>query len=132
MAARHIPKIVRVYYKHLAFVGSSYSSLHISLDLTKHTHHLPGPHCLNRGGIRSQCGLLEGIDFNQSPWIRNYDAPLSSRGERLPPHIQQTYTEGDTIEIEVMVTTHHKGHFVFRWALLQQISFQEQCSVAVY
>lgn len=72
-----------------------------------------GPHCLNRGGIRAQCGLLEGIDRNQNPWVRNYDAPKTYRGERMPPLVQETYIEGETIEVEVMVTTHHKGHFVF-------------------
>jgi len=31
----------------------------------------------------------------------------------MPPNIQATYTEGDIITVEVVVTTHHKGHFVF-------------------
>jgi hypothetical protein len=31
----------------------------------------------------------------------------------MPPNIQATYTEGDIIDVEVLVTTHHKGHFVF-------------------
>ena len=31
----------------------------------------------------------------------------------MPPNIQSTYTEGDIITVEVLITTHHKGHFVF-------------------
>jgi hypothetical protein len=46
------------------------------------------------------------------PWVRNYDTPKNYRGELMPPNIQETYTEGDVITIEAMVTTHHKGHFV--------------------
>jgi len=46
------------------------------------------------------------------PWVRNYDTPLNSRGDPMPPNIQATYMEGDIITVEMMVTTHHKGHFV--------------------
>lgn len=31
----------------------------------------------------------------------------------MPPNIQAVYMEGDVIDVEVLVTTHHKGHFVF-------------------
>ena len=31
----------------------------------------------------------------------------------MKPNIQGTYTEGEMIEVEVMATTHHKGHFEF-------------------
>ncbi|KAL7533130.1 hypothetical protein ACHAXR_007565 [Thalassiosira sp. AJA248-18] len=31
----------------------------------------------------------------------------------MSPNIQGVYSEGGEIEVEVLVTTHHKGHFVF-------------------
>lgn len=31
----------------------------------------------------------------------------------MPPNIQGVYSEGGLIDVEVMVTTHHKGHFEF-------------------
>jgi len=61
-------------------------------------------HCLNRGGTMAQCGVIDA---------RNYDRPENGLGLPLGPNVQGTYAEGETIEVEVMVTTHHKGHFVF-------------------
>ena len=53
------------------------------------------------------------LDTEGKPVTRNYDIPMNYKGEPMPPNIQATYTEGDVIDVEVMVTTHHKGHFVF-------------------
>ena len=47
-------------------------------------------------------------------WTRNYDFPQNALGEPLPPLIQASYAEGEEIVVEVMVTTHHKGHFEFK------------------
>ena len=71
-----------------------------------------GPHCLNRGGNIAQCGTLFGSKENK-PWERNYDSPLSIYGEPMKPNLQGVYQMGSTITIDVLVTTHHKGHFEF-------------------
>lgn len=72
------------------------------------------PHCLNRGGVLAQCGLLTVLDATTGLEVtRNYDSPQNYKGQPMPPNIQATYTEGDIITVEVTVTTHHKGHFVF-------------------
>jgi chitinase len=71
------------------------------------------PHCLNRGGTLTQCGLLTGIDpLTGEPWTRDYSFPKNAVGSPMPPSVQEVYTEGEEIEVEIMVTTHHKGHFV--------------------
>ena len=62
------------------------------------------PHCLNRGGNRAQCGVVEE---------RDYDRPLSATGQPMPVNLQGVYREGSVVEVEVLVTTHHKGHFEF-------------------
>jgi hypothetical protein len=75
-----------------------------------------GPHCLNRGGNLAQCGILFGKhDENGKlvPWERNYDKPLNVRKLPMSPNVQAEYDEGDVIEIEAMITTHHKGHMEF-------------------
>ncbi|KAL3808826.1 hypothetical protein ACHAXA_000009 [Cyclostephanos tholiformis] len=74
------------------------------------------PHCLNKGGSLAQCGILYGNhDENGKlvPWERNYDKPLNVRKLPMSPNVQGEYMEGDVIEVEAMVTTHHKGHFEF-------------------
>ena len=63
------------------------------------------PHCLNRGGTLAQCGIASDI--------RNYDQPLNVRSRPMSPNVQSEYGEGDVIEVEVLVSTHHKGHFEF-------------------
>jgi Lytic polysaccharide mono-oxygenase, cellulose-degrading len=62
------------------------------------------PHCLNRGGVLAQCGMLDG---------RNYDDNLSILGEPMPPAPQAQYSAGQEIDVEVLLTAHHKGHFEF-------------------
>jgi hypothetical protein len=73
----------------------------------------PCPHCLNRGGSLAQCGLVSGIDNEGESWIRNYDTPMNYNMEPMSSNVQATYVEGDIIDVEVLITTHHKGHFVF-------------------
>lgn len=63
------------------------------------------PHCLNRGGTRAQCGLAEGV--------RNYDANLNFFGQPMPPVLQGSYTQGQELEVEAVLTAHHLGHFEF-------------------
>ena len=70
------------------------------------------PHCLNRGGILAQCGISSGMT-NGVPLLRNYDSPLNIEGNDMLPNIQGVYKEGSIITIDVLVTTHHKGHFEF-------------------
>jgi len=70
------------------------------------------PHCLNMGGSLAQCGVLLG-KFEDVPFERNYDCPLNVYGDPMPSNIQGAYREGQIIEIDVLATTHHKGHFEF-------------------
>lgn len=85
---------------------------HLSIS-SNHNHLQTGPHCLNRGGTLTQCGLLTGIDpLTGEPWTRDYSFPKNAVGSPMPPSVQEVYTEGEEIEVEIMVTTHHKGHFV--------------------
>ena len=72
--------------------------------------HDKGPHCLNRGGTLAQCGLLLNERTGDVPVKRNYDSPRSHDGKFMPTNIQGVYREGSTIEVEFMITTHHKGH----------------------
>ena len=61
------------------------------------------PHCLNIGGTESQCGKVGN---------HNYDYPPNAVGEgTLSPAIQECYEEGAVIDIESVLTAHHKGHF---------------------
>ena len=73
---------------------------------------MAGPHCLNRGGTLAQCGVHFGV-LNGKEFSRNYDRPLNTKGEPMAPNIQEVYAEGSAIDVEVVVTTHHKGHFEF-------------------
>ena len=56
---------------------------------------------------------MHDVDGEEVRWERNYDRPLNVRSEPMSPNIQGEYQEGDEIEVEVFVTTHHKGHFEF-------------------
>ena len=62
------------------------------------------PHGLNRGGVLAQCGMIEE---------RSYDENLSILGEPMPPAPQAQYSAGQEIDVEVLLTAHHKGHFEF-------------------
>ena len=62
------------------------------------------PHCLNLGGSLARCGMVQD---------RNYDSPKNALGGPMPTKIQATYSQGQNIIIDVSLTAHHKGHFVF-------------------
>ena len=98
------------------FDFTHYVHLPISRNISNLTRKNEGPHCLNRGGMLAQCGILYGKhDENGKlvPWERNYDKPLNVRKLPMSPNIQAEYDEGDVIEVEAMITTHHKGHMEF-------------------
>lgn len=62
------------------------------------------PHCLNRGGPLAACGIVDD---------RNYDLPPNAIGGTMPPNIQGTYNVGSELEVDVVLTAHHMGHFEF-------------------
>ena len=63
------------------------------------------PHCLNIGGTEARCGKVGD---------HNYDYPTSALGGVLAPTIQACYDKGSVIEVETILTAHHKGHFTFK------------------
>ena len=63
------------------------------------------PTCLNLGGTLARCGLTAD---------RNYDTPLNALRGSMPMNQQATYTEGQIIEVEVTLSAHHRGHFIFK------------------
>ena len=44
---------------------------------------------------------------------RNYDRNLNVFGQPMSPAPQARYTQGQEIDVEVVLTAHHKGHFEF-------------------
>ena len=63
------------------------------------------PQCLNRGGTVAACGKTDD---------KNYDFPPSAiDGQMMPPNVQASTVVGGEIDVEVVLTAHHKGHFVF-------------------
>jgi Lytic polysaccharide mono-oxygenase, cellulose-degrading len=44
---------------------------------------------------------------------RNYDANLNVFGQPMPPAPQARFLQGQEIELDVLLTAHHKGHFEF-------------------
>jgi len=63
------------------------------------------PHCLNLGGTLATCGVIEN---------RNYDYPKNHNGGPLDWNTQSEYVADSVIDIEVVLTAHHKGHFEFK------------------
>ena len=59
-------------------------------------------HCLNQGGI---CGTTGG---------NNYNTPLNTFGDPMPVNIQGTFQQGQEIELDAVITAHHKGHFEYK------------------
>ena len=45
---------------------------------------------------------------------RNYDYPTDTKGGALPWLTEATYSTGSVIDIEVVLTAHHQGHFEFK------------------
>ena len=70
------------------------------------------PHCLNRGGALAQCGITGS---------RNYDTPRNAHGKIMKPTIQATWKQGQEVVIDVILTAHHKGHFVFSACPIENI-----------
>lgn len=62
------------------------------------------PHCLNRGGTAGQCGITGGT---------SYDYPLSYDGNLMPANPQAQYSQGQVIDVDILLTAHHMGHFEF-------------------
>lgn len=69
------------------------------------------PHSLNRGGL---CGISP-VNGGTS-----YTLPVNAYGGPMPLKIQATYEQGATIDVEVVLTAHHMGHFEFRACPLAQ------------
>ena len=63
------------------------------------------PQSANRKAATETCGTV-GIGPPRIPNPRNYDF--------LPSGVQATYSSGQTVDIEVDLTAHHKGHFVLK------------------
>jgi len=63
------------------------------------------PHCLNVGGTEARCGKVDS---------RNYDYPKNTLGLALAPDIQACYGEGDVVQLDVVLTAHHMGHFSYK------------------
>jgi chitinase len=63
------------------------------------------PHCLSRGGTGAICGTAGGAP--------KYDIPLSAGGSLMPADPQMQYAKGQEIEVDILLTAHHKGHFEF-------------------
>ena len=45
---------------------------------------------------------------------RNYDYPKNALGGDLSPVVQACYAEGDVVELDVILTAHHMGHFSYK------------------
>jgi hypothetical protein len=45
---------------------------------------------------------------------RNYDFPKNSLGGDLAPNVQACYGEEDVVELDVVLTAHHMGHFSYK------------------
>ena len=72
------------------------------LQLLDARHSFDSPHCLNIGGTEARCGKVGDHD---------YDHPSNAIGGTLAPVIQECYEEGAVIDVESVLTAHHKGHF---------------------
>ena len=80
------------------------------------------PHCLNRGGTRARCGLTE-----DNGGVRNYDTPKNALQGSMPTNIQAEWEQGSDVVLDIVLTAHHKGHFVFSACSIQpgQVPTQE-------
>jgi hypothetical protein len=62
------------------------------------------PHCANRGGSLARCGMIGDT---------NYDENLNMFGTPMSADPQAQYAQGQEIEVDVVLTAHHMGHFEF-------------------
>lgn len=65
------------------------------------------PYSLNRGGTAAQCGMRNGVGG------KNYDLPKNALGGLMKANVQECYEEGSIIDINVVLTAYHGGHFEF-------------------
>lgn len=65
------------------------------------------PYSLNRGGTAAQCGMRNGVGG------KNYDLPKNALGGLMKANVQECYEEGSVIDINVVLTAYHGGHFEF-------------------
>jgi len=83
------------------------------------------PHCANRqaviNGVIGTCGLTSSG--------YNYDAPKNVLGGTLPAKIQATYVQGQQVDLQVILTAHHKGHFTYKACALKtgETTATQQC-----
>jgi hypothetical protein len=83
------------------------------------------PHCANRqaviNGVVGTCGLTSSG--------YNYDAPKNILGNILPKKIQATYVQGQQVDLQVILTAHHKGHFTYKACALKadETTATQQC-----
>ena len=65
---------------------------------------------LNTGGAAARCGKVND---------RNYDSPKNNKGSALANQVQGTYEEGSLIDLYVVLSAPHGGHFVYKvWLFL--------------
>ena len=69
------------------------------------------PQCASIGGTAGQCGVIGDT---------NYDENLNVFGQPMPPAPQANYARGQEIEVDVILTAHHKGHFEFHACPIEQ------------
>jgi len=83
------------------------------------------PHCANRqaviNGVVGTCGLTSSG--------YSYDSPKNVLGGTLPPKIQATYVQGQQVDLQVILTKHHKGHFTYKACALKtgETNATQQC-----
>jgi len=66
------------------------------------------PHCLNRNS--NTCGKAGSND---------YDYHTNALGGPMPKNIQALYNQGEEIDLESVLTAHHKGHFTYKACPIQ-------------
>jgi hypothetical protein len=62
------------------------------------------PHCMNRADDGAVCGV------KQDDPTRSYDTPKNVVGGSMPWITQASYQPGQVIDIDFVLTAHHKGH----------------------
>jgi len=75
------------------------------------------PQGVNRNN--NVCGMDQGWPDN------DYDLWLDTQGNPMPWISQATYNPGDTIQVDIFLTAHHKGHFEIKGCPLGRESSQE-------
>lgn len=80
------------------------------------------PHCMNRADGNAQCGV------KQDDPSRNYDFPKNYNGGDLPWMTQEYYqVSGQEIDVEFILTAHHKGHVEMYACPVDVMSPTEDC-----